>query len=212
MASLRQIAANRRNSQKSTGPRTAAGKSLSSFNALKTGIYSNALIIRAENVGELENLTAEFHALYQPVAADVNTGWLLRRMRRCEAQLWERELARIRKHDPHDDTALASAFSQAESEFRTLQARLTALDRTFHRALTALVRLQKSRLEQPAPPQPEDPEPVTPQLASFPKNPCEAPSLEPEAPTPSPSEPTELSPQPLTQTPDESATSYTHRP
>src|SRR5215472_1970254 len=93
MASLRQIAANRRNSQKSTGPRTEPGKAVSSFNALKTGIYSNALIIRAENAGELENLTAEFHALYKPVEPDerslvdtlVNTEWLLRRMRRCEA-------------------------------------------------------------------------------------------------------------------------------
>jgi hypothetical protein len=38
MATARQIAANRRNAQRSTGPRTAAGKSTSSRNALRHGL------------------------------------------------------------------------------------------------------------------------------------------------------------------------------
>jgi hypothetical protein len=38
MASEKQIAANRRNAQRSTGPRTAAGKSISSRNALRHGL------------------------------------------------------------------------------------------------------------------------------------------------------------------------------
>ena len=38
MATRKQIAANRRNSQESTGPRSDEGKARSSMNALKTGI------------------------------------------------------------------------------------------------------------------------------------------------------------------------------
>lgn len=38
MASIRQIEANRLNAKKSTGPRTAEGKSRSRMNALKSGI------------------------------------------------------------------------------------------------------------------------------------------------------------------------------
>jgi hypothetical protein len=38
VASEKQIAANRRNAQRSTGPRTAAGKSISSRNALRHGL------------------------------------------------------------------------------------------------------------------------------------------------------------------------------
>ena len=38
MATVKQIAANRRNAQKSTGPSTALGKQKSRFNALKHGM------------------------------------------------------------------------------------------------------------------------------------------------------------------------------
>src|SRR6516164_4405877 len=38
MATAKQIAANRRNAQRSTGPRTAAGRSVSSRNALRHGL------------------------------------------------------------------------------------------------------------------------------------------------------------------------------
>ena len=40
MSSQKQIAANRRNGRKSRGPRTAAGKSVSSRNALRHGLAS----------------------------------------------------------------------------------------------------------------------------------------------------------------------------
>lgn len=44
MATAAQIAANRRNAQKSTGPRTAAGKKRSSQNARKHGLFSRAAL------------------------------------------------------------------------------------------------------------------------------------------------------------------------
>jgi hypothetical protein len=49
MATEKQIAANRLNALKSTGPRTAAGKRRSSQNALKHGAHANHLIVATED-------------------------------------------------------------------------------------------------------------------------------------------------------------------
>lgn len=44
MATEKQIAANRRNALKSTGPRTPEGKARSRWNALKHGILAKAVV------------------------------------------------------------------------------------------------------------------------------------------------------------------------
>jgi hypothetical protein len=49
MATPAQIAANRANAQKSTGPRTAEGKAASRLNALKHGLDAESLIIPGED-------------------------------------------------------------------------------------------------------------------------------------------------------------------
>ena len=49
MASPAQIAANRANSQKSTGPRSVEGKSASRLNALKHGIDAVSIVIPGED-------------------------------------------------------------------------------------------------------------------------------------------------------------------
>jgi hypothetical protein len=57
MASERQIAANRRNASKSTGPRTEAGKKRASQNALRHGMASQGL--RALEANQIERLARE---------------------------------------------------------------------------------------------------------------------------------------------------------
>ncbi|MCU1257860.1 MAG: hypothetical protein JWO80_745, partial [Bryobacterales bacterium] len=47
-ATAAQLSANRANSESSTGPRTEAGKSRSSQNALRHGLASGRLIIEGE--------------------------------------------------------------------------------------------------------------------------------------------------------------------
>ena len=47
MSSKAQIAANRRNAQKSTGPRSVEGKAKSRMDALKTGIYAEQIVVHA---------------------------------------------------------------------------------------------------------------------------------------------------------------------
>ena len=85
MSSQRQIEANRRNSQLSTGPRTAEGKAVSRFNALKSGINSKAQVIPGEDPAELEAMTAGYHQDWAPttylerflVDSLVRADWLL---------------------------------------------------------------------------------------------------------------------------------------
>ena len=49
MATKKQIAANRKNAKKSTGPKTAKGKARSSRNALKHGLLSRQVVLADED-------------------------------------------------------------------------------------------------------------------------------------------------------------------
>ena len=52
MATARQVAANRRNALRSTGPRTAAGKLASSQNALRHGLTARRAFVPDEDARE----------------------------------------------------------------------------------------------------------------------------------------------------------------
>ena len=168
MASQAQIEANRRNSQKSTGPVTDAGKAASSQNALKTGIYAESLLIQGESAETLDDLARQYQATCRPVGpreqAAVNTllhsDWLLRRMRRIESLLWnekaeQTERAKYKDYDP--EYAALTSWYCAEDHFLRIQRRLTALDHAYHRALGDLERLQAKRLAAPPEPLPDEP-------------------------------------------------------
>ena len=66
MATFNQFEANRLNAQKSTGPRTPAGKEASRFNALKHGIDARHTIIPGENQADLERLANEYQDQLRP--------------------------------------------------------------------------------------------------------------------------------------------------
>jgi hypothetical protein len=94
MATQAQISANRVNSQKSTGPRTAEGMAAMSQNAFKHGLFVDKAVIRDESqdeydlrreaalaelrpVGEMESIVAERF---------VNLSWRLKRAERMQNQ------------------------------------------------------------------------------------------------------------------------------
>ena len=65
MTSQKQLKANRRNAQKSTGPKTEEGKAVSRLNARKHGIFASALT--DEDQEELAGLHEELAAWIKPV-------------------------------------------------------------------------------------------------------------------------------------------------
>ena len=133
MSSQLQIEANRRNSQKSTGPRTAAGKAIASQNALGSGIYAESETIRDENASDLDSLAAAYYARFHPAAPEqrclvdilVHSEWTLRRLRRAEAQLWDR--MSIGANPPSTKTSTLSAAPSVTTEAKSSPAFSTAL-------------------------------------------------------------------------------------
>ena len=95
--SLKQIAANRRNAQKSTGPKTPNGRAVSKMNAFKHGILSKEVLVRGRQIKEsgreFDALRQRFWEDWNPVGATeemlvdqiVTTYWRLRRALKAEA-------------------------------------------------------------------------------------------------------------------------------
>ena len=201
MATERQIEANRRNSQFSTGPRTSEGKAASRFNALKSGIDAQSLVIPGEDPAELEALTDEYYARWLPSNADecllvdslIHANWQLRRLRRVQAQLWQHELheAAQSRFNPLDDHGpLGDVYGRGLDKFTRLQRHLESTERSYHRASKELHRLKAAA--RPSQPEAEPASEPAPKLASFPQNPPDEPvlaSIQPDAPCPGPHKP-----------------------
>ncbi|MGD0500036.1 MAG: hypothetical protein ABSC23_16550, partial [Bryobacteraceae bacterium] len=198
--------------QKSSGPRSVEGKAVSRFNALKTGIDAKSNVIPGEDPDALETLAAEYHERFLPSAPEqrflvdslVASEWMLRRLRKIEAQLWNHEMAEgLRLDRLNTKWPLGRLFSRNVSDLTRLQRRIDSADRLYHRALDKLERLQAtpagpapaplecaSELETP-PNQPHRPEigfvpPLPVERASAR---CVSPALTPRPLTPGPRPP-----------------------
>src|SRR5450631_3077749 len=101
MATPAQIAANRANAQKSTGPRAVEGKSASRFNALKHGIDAASIVIPGEDPAEYDALVANYFHEHRPQSASesfhvdtmLRADWHKRRLQQVEADLYRTVLA-----------------------------------------------------------------------------------------------------------------------
>ena len=100
MASDKQIRANRRNAQRSTGPKTPEGKDAVRLNATKHGLRSQEVLLPGEDGESLKELDENLRAELQPVGELENllvdgiiaAHWRLRRFRRVEAGIFAWEL------------------------------------------------------------------------------------------------------------------------
>ena len=201
MPTQKQIDANRRNSQKSTGPVTAAGKTAASLNALKSGIHAKSQVLPSENRSDLEALAAEYYRHHHPTSPEarllvdelISCEWTLRRLRAAETQLWDFAYQDLYK--PNPDLPLGQVCAQRPRPFGQLQWRVDSTRRAFHRALLALQQLELAPPPPPANPAPPSvtpsPETTSPQIGSVLKTAPRAPRKPPAAhpPTPSPAEP-----------------------
>ena len=129
MATAKQIAANRRNAQRSTGPRTAAGRSMSSRNALRHGLS----LPQKEDPAAIKELA-------QLIAVDHSDNQKLIDVEEAAAALLD--LMRIRKVR----NEMLAAMDLATATPDELQ-RLLAIDRYESRARTRR-RRASAKLEQ----------------------------------------------------------------
>jgi len=158
MASTEQIAANRTNSSKSTGPCTETGKRAAAGNALKWGVFSAQVLLPDEDGGLFQEFARQTLAGLQPAGAletmladaIVASLWRWRRLHAVESGL----LQMYRVYEGQD-RGVATAFAHDASQMDCL-GRLaryeTALERRFLRLLHELQRLQAARAGQNVPP------------------------------------------------------------
>jgi hypothetical protein len=139
MSSAAQFAANRANSQLSTGPRTAEGKARSSQNARKEGFSAQTLRIPADQQVGFDDYRREVLHDTRPDGAVEREyadrillyGWNLRRVRAAEAEL----LAGSDYVEDEVDGARLHRLARYRRD----------LERSYDRALAELRRLQTQR-------------------------------------------------------------------
>jgi len=162
MSTLRQIEANRRNAQKSTGPTSVTGKAASSMNALKSGIHAKSLVLPSERLADLEQLIDDYYQRHSPGSPEacfyldevIHCEWLLRRYRTAETQMWQYQAQNT--YADEQKYPLGKSATGHSTPFSKLQYRVDATRRAYHRALKALKELQAEGKAAPAPvPAPE---------------------------------------------------------
>jgi hypothetical protein len=158
MASEAQIAANRLNAQKSTGPKTAQGKAAVARNPLRHGMTAETVVL-------FDELEAEFEAFHKGLISDLRPrgttecslveriailGWRLRRASRAEAAMINAEAEyrqeRIAVDGPHRSRRLDASmiFDRLGHDMSRLTRYEVAVERQLNRAM-AILDLRQAR-------------------------------------------------------------------
>lgn len=163
MATQKQIDANRRNAQKSTGPKTDAGKASSKFNSLKHGMTAATAVLPYEDPHayvELREALISHYAPANPIEAMLvetvaNAYWRLLRVRRVETATITLGIRGLEKrHDVNlesefaGDGAIAVLLNQDKDTLRNVERHQARIERCYFQAIEALRKAQKDRLRE----------------------------------------------------------------
>jgi hypothetical protein len=141
MSSEKQIAANRANARRSTGPNTSSGKARSRTNAWKHGLRAEKVVIAGEDADDLQAIQRELWEEHQPspgmesllVERLSHYAWRMRRAVIFEAALLEQGPnlpGRLAYGDGNAlSTLLRYEMAMANASYRTLQQLLFLQDR-----------------------------------------------------------------------------------
>jgi hypothetical protein len=155
MTTKKQIAANRRNAKKSTGPKTPEGKARSSQNRMTHGLLSRQVLLREEDPELFRAVQGQVWEELRPVgeletylAARVVAGiWRMNRVARIEASLFNDSPIRALGDDIGIGAVFRADCAHGANAFSKLCRYETTIDRGIHRALNALRTMQAARLE-----------------------------------------------------------------
>jgi hypothetical protein len=168
MATEKQIAANRANAKRSTGPITEKGKQASSQNALRHGQLSSCVVLKAESVPVFDVLLNTLIEEFQPrgenelalIESMAVARWKLTRNWTLHTALLEVETV---KQDPNAGsppviTALAfKNLADSSHSLHLLHRYEVAFDRQYSRALNNLLKVRAARnaelIDNPPPPE-----------------------------------------------------------
>ncbi len=147
------LAANRRNAQLSTGPKTPEGQARSAQNATKHGLFAQNPVLPTEKPDEYQAVRQQFFDELQPegiletvlVERIINAVWRMRRFGQIEAEMLGLEFNRL---EESEENRLGLAFVRREStdhQLGRLYRYEMALERSMYRALKELAQLQAAR-------------------------------------------------------------------
>jgi hypothetical protein len=148
MATPAQIAANRANARKSTGPRTPEGKAVSRFNALQHGAGSHSIVIPGEDPAAYDSLAADYVHEFQPqssaehfhIETMLRADWQKQRLVRVEADLTCTLLA----ENPEGSLAAALLSASPAAKLLTrIQRQIAGFERAWYRANAELRRARQ---------------------------------------------------------------------
>jgi hypothetical protein len=157
MASEKQIAANRQNARRSTGPQTPEGKARASINALRHGFRAREAVIPEEDRAEYLDLIAALQAEHQAsgpleeflVLQMASAQWRLARFTRIETGLLVARLESVRKleyrYDDNPPEAPVEKGRTAAEEEHDEHTRILGL--TFHQTCSGDAFSKLSRYE-----------------------------------------------------------------
>jgi hypothetical protein len=143
-------AANRANSQHSTGPRTDAGKQRSSLNALSHGLTARSTVLPSEDPAAYQRHCAEFFDEHQPATPTetqlvqelADTAWRINRIPLLEADLLTRAA-----NPPNEQARIAFDIVDAHRLLASLGLHGQRLSRQFQKTVTQLREIQRDRRE-----------------------------------------------------------------
>jgi hypothetical protein len=165
MATARQIAANRRNAQKCTGPKSDEGKRVSRMNALQHGMAAKIIVLPYESTLEYHEMRAKLIEGYAPannqeimLVDQIAAGyWRTMRARAHESAMINVHvdtLKRLNNVSPHpdpakDDTAGAIVLAtEPEQTFNNYFRYDASIERQYYRAINTLEKLQARRVRE----------------------------------------------------------------
>jgi hypothetical protein len=161
MATAKQVAANQANSLKSTGPRTEAGKSRSSLNALKHGCTAQTMIFPGEDATHFNNFLQSYIEDLTPAGALelsmvqelAQTQWSIARTRAHEASLFALGHEKYAEEfQTSGDQVIQAAFAGAivfkgeSGSIKNIGLYLQRSSRMFLNTLKAFREIQASRI------------------------------------------------------------------
>ena len=153
MPTQAQLAANRRNARKSTGPKTDAGKAATSHNAMRHGLRAKDFVCEHERGAEYAEFAAAMYGDLAPadtveaqlVDRIVICSWRLQRMSLAETSMFDSWRFNARDELVRGESPYSRRFDRRTSEMIALSRYEASLDRSLGRAFALLERRQARR-------------------------------------------------------------------
>jgi hypothetical protein len=157
MTTEKQTAANRLNSQKSTGPRTPEGRAAVRLNGVTHGLRAETLVLKGESEADFKAIFETLEAEYQPTTPTEETlvaqlamaTWRLRRVYNMEAGFYKVGLQELTNYERTKNldfsTRLGEVANRNNNTLALIGRQEARLERTYYRALHELQRLRKER-------------------------------------------------------------------